>query len=152
MKKILAITAAMLAMTFSSASFAQFAKPDDAAKYRQSSLSVMATHFGRVGGMVAGRIPFDAKAAQENMDIAVNMSKLPWAGFGPGGEGATIKHRSKPEIWKEQAKFKDLSDKMQAEFVKVQAATKTGNLDAIKAAFGPAGASCKACHDVYRAD
>jgi cytochrome c556 len=152
MKKILAITAAMLAMTFSSASFAQFAKPDDAAKYRQSSLSVMATHFGRVGGMVAGRIPFDAKAAQENMDIAVNMSKLPWAGFGPGGEGATIKHRSKPEIWKEQAKFKDLSDKMQAEFIKVQAATKTGNLDAIKAAFGPAGASCKACHDVYRAD
>lgn len=142
----------MIAMTFSSASFAQFAKPDDAAKYRQSSLSVMATHFGRVGGMVAGRIPFDAKAAQENMDIAVNMSKLPWAGFGPGGEGATIKHRSKPEIWKEQAKFKDLSDKMQAEFIKVQAATKTGNLDAIKAAFGPAGASCKACHDVYRAD
>jgi cytochrome c556 len=151
MKKFLLIAATLVATTFSVASHAQFAKPDDAAKYRQSSLSVMATHFGRVGGMVAGRIPFDAKAAQENIDIAVSMSKLPWAGFGPSGEGATLKNRAKPEIWKEQAKFKDLSDKMQAEMLKVQAAAKTGSLDAIKAAFGPTGASCKACHDAFQA-
>ncbi len=151
MKKLLAITAAMLAMTFSSASFAQFAKPDDAAKYRQGALTVMAAHFGRVGGMVAGRIPFDAKVAQENIDIAVAMSKLPWAGFGPSGEGATIKTNVKPDIWKDTAKFKDLSEKMQAELIKVQTAAKTGNLDAIKAAFGGAGASCKACHDAFRA-
>jgi cytochrome c556 len=151
MKKFLILAAALVATTFSAASFAQFAKPDDAAKYRQSSLSVMATHFGRVGGMAAGRIPFDAKAAQENIDIAVSMSKLPWVGFGPSGEGATLKNRAKPEIWKEQAKFKELSEKSQAELVKLQAAVKTGNLDNIKAAFGPAGASCKACHDAYQA-
>lgn len=151
MKKIVLIAAAMLAGSFSAASYAQFAKPDDAAKYRQSALSVMATHNGRVGAMVQGRVPYDAKVAQENIDIAVAMSKLPWAGFGPSGEGATLKNTSKPEIWKEQAKFKDLSDKMQAEMLKVQAAAKTGNLDNIKAAFGPLGASCKACHDVYRA-
>jgi cytochrome c556 len=47
-------------------------------------------------------------------------------------------------------KFKELSDKSQAELVKLQAAVKTGNLDNVKAAFGPAGASCKACHDAYR--
>ena len=64
---------------------------------------------------------------------------------------ADNKTTAKPEIWKEQAKFKDLSDKMQAELVKVQAAAKTNNLDNIKAAFGPLGASCKACHDAYRA-
>jgi cytochrome c556 len=150
MKKFLVLAAAVIATTFSAASYAQFAKPDDAAKYRQSALSVMSTHFGRVGGMVAGRIPFDAKVAQENIDIAVNMSKLPWAGFGPSGEGASIKTTAKPEIWKEQAKFKEMGDKMQAELLKVQAAAKTGNLDAIKAAFGPAGASCKTCHDAYR--
>lgn len=151
MKKLLALAATVLATTFSTASLAQFAKPDDAAKYRQSALSVMATHFGRVGGMVAGRIPFDAKAAQDNIDIAVSMSKLPWAGFGPSGEGATIKANVKADIWKDAAKFKDMSDKMQAELIKVQTAAKTGNLDAIKAAFGPAGASCKTCHDAFRA-
>jgi cytochrome c556 len=150
MKKIVFIASALLVGLFSSHSYAQFAKPDDAAKYRQSALTVMATHFGRVGGMVAGRIPFDAKVAQENIDIAVNMSKLPWAGFGPSGEGATIRNTAKPEIWKEQAKFKDLSEKMQAELIKVQTAAKTGSLDAIKAAFGGAGGSCKACHDAFR--
>jgi cytochrome c556 len=151
MKKIILIAATLVATTFSAASFAQFAKPDDAAKYRQGALQVMGAHFGRVGAMAAGRVPFDAKVAQENIDIAVSMSKLPWAGFGPSGEGATLKTTAKPEIWKEQAKFKDLSDKMAAELLKVQAAAKTGNLDNIKAAFGPAGASCKACHDAFRA-
>ena len=150
MKKLVLIVATIAATTFSVASHAQFAKPDDAAKYRQSALTVMARHFGIVGGMVAGRIPFDAKAAQDNIDIAVTVSKLPWAGFGPSGEGATMKNTAKAEIWKEQAKFKEHSDKMQAELVKVQTAAKTGSLDAIKAAFGGAGGSCKTCHDAFR--
>lgn len=147
MKKVILIAATLLATTFSATAFAQFAKPEDAAKYRQSALSVMGTHFARVGAMVAGRVPYDAKVAQENIDTAVAMSKLPWAGFTGGAESP----KAKAEIWKEQAKFKDLGDKMQAELVKVQAAAKTNNLDNIKAAFGPAGASCKACHDAYRA-
>ncbi len=67
MKKLILVTAALAATTFSTASFAQFAKADDAAKYRQGAFQVMAAHFGRVGAMVAGRVPFDAKAAQENM-------------------------------------------------------------------------------------
>ena len=145
-KLILALTTLFLATMGTTAS-AQFAKPEDAAKYRQSALSVMATHFGRVGAMVNGRIPFDAKVAQENIDIAVNMSKLPWAGFTGGAESP----KAKAEIWKEAAKFKEMGDKMQAEMVKLQAAAKTNNLDNLKAAFGPAAASCKTCHDAYRA-
>lgn len=147
MKKIILIAATLIATTFSASSFAQFAKPEDAAKYRQSALTVMAAHFGRVGAMAAGRVPFDAKVAQENIDVAVAMSKLPWAGFTGGAESG----KAKAEIWKEPAKFKDLGDKMQAELVKVQAAVKTGNLDSVKTAFGAAGASCKACHDAFRA-
>jgi cytochrome c556 len=150
MKKFLVLAATLVATTFSATSYAQFAKPDDAAKYRQSALTVMARHFGVVGGMVAGRIPFDAKVAQENIDTAVFVSKLPWAGFGLSGEGATIKNTAKPEIWKDAAKFKEHSEKMQAELVKVQTAAKTGSLDAIKAAFGGAGGSCKTCHDAFR--
>ena len=34
--------------------------------------------------------------------------------------------------------------------VKLNAAAKTGNIDAIKAAVGEVGKSCKACHDSYR--
>lgn len=151
MKKIILVAATLVATLFSTASFAQFAKPDDATKYRQGALQVMGTHFGRVGAMVAGRVPYDAKVAQENIDIAVAMSKLPWAGFGPSGEGATLKTTAKADIWKDSAKFKELSEKTQAELLKVQAAAKTGNLDNIKTAFGAAGGSCKTCHDAFRA-
>lgn len=76
------------------------------------------------------------------------MSKLPWAAFTEGSEAGDTK--AKPEIWKEPAKFKAGADKLQAEATKLAVAAKTGNLDNLKAAFGPAAETCKACHDAYR--
>ena len=110
----------------------------------------MGTHFGRIGAMVNGRAPFDAKAAQDSAFIVTTISTLPWAGFAANTE--SLKSRAKPEIWKEQAKFKDASDKLVAEATKLEAAAKTGNLDAIKTAFGAVGGSCKACHDAFRTE
>lgn len=141
-----AATLAALTLGAALPAAAQFAKPEDAIKYRQSSLRVMGTHFGRIGAMVNGRIPFDATAAQQNAEIATMMSTLPWQGFGAGTEGG----KAKPEIWKEAAKFKELQDDMGKKVLALNAAAKTGNLDTIKTAFGAAGASCKACHDAYQ--
>ena len=129
---------------------AQFAKPEDAIKYRKASYTVMAAHFGRLGAMANGRMPYDAKMAQENAEIAAAMAKLPWAAFGEGTDKGDT--RAKPEIWKETAKYKEASDKMQAEITKLNTAAKAGNLDALKTAFAPAAASCKACHDSFRKD
>lgn len=81
--------ASLAALTLGTAvpAAAQFAKPEDAIKYRQSALRVMGTHFARIGAMVNGRVPFDAAAAQQNADIATMMSTLPWQGFAAGTEG-----------------------------------------------------------------
>ena len=146
MKTIAALALAAVAATLSAPAAAQFAKAEDAIKYRQGALFVLGQHFGRLGAMVQGKIPFDAKAAQDNAEVVLNMSKLPWAGFGPGTEGG----KAKPAIWKEQAKYKEHADKFEAEAVKLAAAAKTGDLDKLKAAFGPAAATCKACHDDFR--
>jgi cytochrome c556 len=143
----LALTGALVALSLPAA--AQFAKPEDAVKYRQSSLFVMGQHFARIGAMANGRVPFDAKVAADNAEIVAAMAKLPWAAFGPGTDkGAPTK--AKPEIWTEQAKFKDAGDKAMAETTKLAAAAKTGNLDALKAAFAATAGTCKACHDAYR--
>jgi cytochrome c556 len=142
----LAIAAAACAMAAPAS--AQFAKPEDAVKYRQSALFVMAQHFGRIGAMVNGRAPYDAAAAAANAEVVADMAKLPWAGFGPGTD--KISQKAKPEIWTEQAKFKEHSDKLVAETAKLAAAAKTNNLDNLKAAFGPVANTCKACHDAYR--
>lgn len=129
---------------------AQFAKAEDAIKYRKSALSVMATHFGRVAAMANGRMPFDAGAAASNAALAETMSKLPWAGFGDGTDKGDTKAR--PEVWTDKAKFTAASEKMQGEMTKLALVTKGGNLDAIKAQAGATGAACKACHDDFRKD
>jgi len=125
---------------------AQFAKSEDAVKYRQSAMFLQSQHFGRVAAMANGRVPFDAAAAASNAELVATISKLPWAGFAPGTEGG----KAKPEIWKEQAKFKELGDKLQADTEKLAAAAKGGNLDAIKAQVAATGETCKSCHDTYR--
>jgi cytochrome c556 len=149
MKFLATLVLAAAVVTLSAPASAQFAKPEDAIKYRQSALTVMSTHFGRVAAMANGRIPFDAKMASDNAAIAESMSKLPWAAFGEGTDkGATT--RAKPEIWSDNAKFKEASEKMQGEMTKFAAVAKGGNIDAIKAAAGAVGGSCKACHDNFR--
>ena len=110
----------------------------------------MSAHFGRLGAMANGRVPYDSKAATENAELVLALSKLPWAAFGEGTDKGET--RAKPEIWKESAKYKEATEKMQSEIVKLNAAAKVGNLDALKLAFGPAAASCKACHDSFRKD
>mgnify|MGYP000656199298 FL=1 len=129
---------------------AQFAKPEDAVKYRKASFTVMAAHFGRLGAMANGKAPYDAKAAADNAELVATLAKLPWAAFGEGTDKGET--RAKPEIWKDAAKFKEAADKMQTELGKLNVAAKAGNVDALKAAFGPAAASCKACHDNFRKD
>lgn len=147
--KIVAPLALVLAFgSLSVPAFAQFQKPDDAVKYRKAALTVMGTHFSRIGAMANGRAPFDAKAAAESAAIVETMSKLPWEGFVAGTDKGET--RALPKIWTEQAKFTEAAGKLQAETVKLSAAAKTGNLDAVKTAFGAVGQSCKACHDVYR--
>jgi cytochrome c556 len=127
---------------------AQFQKPEDAVKYRKSAMFVMANHFGRIGAMANGRVPFDANAAQVNAEVVATMSKLPFAGFIEGTDKGET--RAKPEIWSEPEKFRAAAQKMQEEVAKLNTAAKTGNLDQIKAAFGEAGKACKACHDSYQ--
>lgn len=148
MKKTFLSALALSAIVLSLPAAAQFAKPEDAIKYRKSALTVTAAHFGRLGAMANGKAPFDAKVASDNADIVVNMSKLPWAAFGEGTDIGDTK--AKPEIWKQGAKFKEHSDKFQAEAVKLAAAAKTGKEDAFKAAFTATAGTCKSCHDDFR--
>lgn len=150
MKKTLAAFAALASLASLPAA-AQFQKPEDAIKYRQSAFTVMANHFGRVAAMAQGRVPFDAKVAADNAAIVATMSRLPLTAFTEGSDKG-MPNRAKPEIWRESAKFNAAGEKMTAEVAKLDAAAKTGNLDSIRAAVGAVGASCKGCHDDFRAE
>lgn len=143
----LALSAA--AVTLAAPASAQFAKPEDALKYRQSVMFVMGQHFGRIGAMANGRAPYDAKAAVDNAEIIADLVKMPWPGFGAGYDKATPT-KAKPEVWAEAAKFREHSEKLQEAAPKLLAAAKTNNLDNLKTAFGNTSQACKGCHDNYR--
>lgn len=138
-----------LAVLAAMPSHAQFRKPEDAVKYRQSVMYVMGTSFyTRLGAMVKDRTPFDAKVAQEHADVVASMAKLPWIAFAPetNGVGRTD---AKPVLWNELPKFRDMADTMQVEVVRLQAAARTGDIDALKSAWRAADRACASCHDAY---
>jgi cytochrome c556 len=148
MKKIMLSLLAISASAISFSASAQFAKPEDAVKYRKAVFSVASAHFGRLGAMAQGRVPFDSKVATENAEIVAAMAKLPWAAFGDGTD--TGDTRAKNEIWTQNAKFKEISDKFQLESAKLVVATKGGKEDAFKSAFNATAGTCKTCHDDFR--
>ena len=140
--------AGLLACAFAVPAAAQFAKPEDAIKYRKANMTLMGTHFGRVAGMANGRIPFDAKAVVDNAEMAAAVTKWQFTGFVDGSDKGDTK--ADPKIWTEKDKFNAAGATLQEAVNKLNAAAKTGNLDAIKAAVGDTGKACKACHDTYR--
>lgn len=150
MKKSIALLAAVAALAALPAA-AQFQKSEDAIKYRQGAFTIMGNHMARIGAMAQGRVPFDAKVAADNAAIVLTVSRLPFGAFGEGTDKG-MPHRAKAEVWKDNAKFKAAAEKMIGEVAKLEAAAKAGNLDGMRSAFGAVGASCKACHDDFRAD
>jgi cytochrome c556 len=149
MKLFACIVAAAALVAIATPASAQFAKPEDAIKYRQSAMFIQGQHMGRIGAMTSGKVPFDAKVAAENAEVVAEISKLPWVGFMPGTDkGGNTK--AKAEIWTDQAKFKETSDKLMAETAKLSASAKAGNPEAIKTAFNATADTCKSCHDNFR--
>lgn len=149
MKKLVLLTLATLAAGLTATAHAQFRTPEAAIKYRQGVMTVQGRAFyGSIGGMVNGRVAFDPKVAAESAELVRLLSALPWQAFGPGTDkGAPTD--AKPAVWSEQAKFKELAERMQAEVAKLATAAKAGNLESLKAAYGPARDTCKACHDAF---
>ena len=142
----LRILAASFALIAASPASAQFQKAEDAIKYRQSTFSVMATHFSRIGAVVKGEVPYNKEDVAKNAAIVATLSALPWQAFGPGTEGGN----ALPGVRPDASKFKAGSEKMQAAVANLNQAAQSGNLESIKKAFSATGQTCKACHDDFK--
>ena len=138
-------TAALLACGQAAA---QFRSTDDAIEYRQGALAVMGHHFGAIGAMANGKVPFDAKAAQANADLVATLARLPWGAFTDGSDKGDTSAR--PEVWSQPDRFKAAAQRLQDATVKLAAAARSGNPDDLKAAFSATAETCKACHDDFR--
>lgn len=109
----------------------------------------MGQQMGRINGQLRADKP-NVQTIQSAAALLNAIDQAPYQGFGPGTE--TLKSRTKPELYRDGPKVRELAERMQAEVTKLDAAAKSGDLAAVRAAFGAVGQSCKACHDQYRTD
>ena len=141
----------LIALALSSAvitgtALAQFAKPENAIKYRKSAFTVMSTHFARIGAVAKGEVPYNKEDVIKNADIVSDMESLPWQGFGPGTEGGD----ALPNVWTDGAKFKANQDKLMTAVAGLNTAAHSGDLEAVKKATAAVGGACKGCHDDFK--
>ena len=129
-------------------STAQFARTEDAIKYRQSVMFLIGQHFGRIAAVVQGREAYDKASLENNAVLVATFAQLPWDAFMvPGSDSGTAMRSA---ALTDQAGFKTAGERSGDEIEKLARVAADGDLDAIRAQFGAVGQSCKACHDAYR--
>jgi cytochrome c556 len=123
-------------------------KPDVLVKQRQSAMVLQGKYFGPMAGMAQGKIPYDAGVVTRNAAFLEVLTKMAWDGFAPGTKGE--KSAALPAVFSEPAKFKEASDRLQAETTKLAQVSKSGDEAAVKAQINAVGKACAACHDDFR--
>lgn len=147
MKARLLTTALLLAVAVPAS--AQFSKPEDAIRYRQSAYVLMGNHMGRINAQLKSDKP-DVAAIQKSAGIIDFASQLPGEGYVPGSDkGGTPPTRAKPEVFTDP-KVKEVGRAMRQEVTKLVEVSKTGDIAAIRTQFQATAKSCDNCHDNYR--
>lgn len=145
-----ALTAMTIMALTTTASFAQDVPA--AVEARQGQFKLMALNVGVLGNMARGNTVYDANQATAAAANLVAVSMLDQSFHWPEGtdEMSIEGTRALPAIWENTA---DFGMKWQAFGAAATGlAAEAGNgLDAMRAALGPVGGTCGACHDAYRA-
>jgi len=148
MQKRFKFAAALLLAGLTASAHAQF-KPEEAIAYRQGIMKAQRWNLVPIALMVQGKTPYDQATLLAKAQRLNALASMTADGFVAGSEaGAPTKAR--PEIWSNAAGFKQAADAFAAETPKLVAAAQSGNMDQIKAAFGPVVKSCDNCHDNFR--
>jgi len=155
MKKILITSAICFSLLGASGVIHAKGPHDKAIEARQAMFKLYSYHVGILSGMAKGKIEYDAAIAAEvakNLDAAANLGQSTFWPAGSDSENSdNAKNRALPEIWETFPAITEKADDLKAATA-VLAANAGNGLDALKAGMGDVGASCKGCHDDYRAE
>ena len=125
---------------------------ENAIKVRQAQMQIYAYNLGVLGAMAKGTLPYDAETATNaanTLNAAAGM-RSPGAWL-PGTDNVAMKGtRALPAIWENGDDVRAKAMTLWEASTDLADAAGMG-LDEMKAAFGPVGAACGACHKAYRA-
>ena len=125
-------------------------KPEIMVKQRQAAMTLQGKYMGPLGGMAAGKVPYNADTVAFNAAMLDALSRMPWDGFAESTKGVAVKTAALPTIWSEPAKFKEAQDNFQSAVQALVKVSRSGDEAAHKAAIGAVGKACGACHQNFR--
>ncbi len=152
MKIVVKTTACLILLTaLSSPALADPA--DDAIDARRGYFQVVKFNAAPLISMAKGEMDYDAKKSQAYADNLQALAKMSTGAMYPPGSDSTAKKgktRALPAIW---SSYPAIAEKSKAwkTAVKELSGTAGGGLDMLRSKIGALGASCKGCHDNYRA-
>jgi cytochrome c556 len=146
LSSLLALLAAGASLFAAAPASAQFARAEDAIKYRQSAFFVMSNQMGRLAAMAQGKVPFDAASAQASARAVDMLAHLPWDAFPAGSNSGAARVKGDP--WKDAEEFNRLQQALKAQTAKL--ATSASSLDSLRAQVGPTSQACRDCHEKFR--
>lgn len=116
---------------------------------RQAMMAVVGHNMGSMVAMIKGQDEFSAQQFMLHASSMNNMFTMLPQPFEPESfEGET---KAKQAIWQNTDDFNQLMSQAAMKTKTLMDASADGDQDAIKAAFGEVGKTCKGCHKTYRA-
>lgn len=128
----------------------QASEVEDAIEYRQGVFTALKWNLMPMGAMVKGEMPYDQAEFTMRAERLAALSPMALEGFVEGSDGG--ESEAKPEVWTEMDKFSAGFDTMHSSATALVEASRSGDLDKIRPAFGEVAKSCKGCHDNFRED
>ena len=123
-------------------------KPELLVKQRQSVMTLQGKYFGPLAAMAQGKAPYNADIVRRNAGFLDNLSRMPWDTFDPSTK--EVKSNALPEVFTDQAKFKESASRLEQETHKLYEVSQSGDESAVKAQIGAVGKACGGCHDSFR--
>ncbi|CAB5082942.1 hypothetical protein D3OALGA1CA_2962 [Olavius algarvensis associated proteobacterium Delta 3] len=128
---------------------AQFSKPEDAIRYRQSVMVLIVHHFKQMGAVVQGKANYDKASFEDHTKLVHTLSTMPWEAF-MTPDSDTGKTDLEPSALKNKDEFMRAAKDFENATKNLDLAAASGNLGSIKTEFGTTAQSCKACHSRFR--
>lgn len=150
---IAGLTSAVLAI--SAVAFAADGPHDNAIKARQAMFQSYSFNIGILGAMAKEKRPYDAEVAIEaanNLSAAANFGQSQmWPQGSDNKTEGNARTRALPVIWETFPAITEKADALKTAVAALVPVAGNG-LGALQGAMGDLGASCKGCHDDYRAE
>ena len=142
----LALAAAAAVMLPTSVA-AQDADPTPETEYRAALMVSLQNHMRALGALVAGDVDFDGHL-QYHASAVLGIATMAGDAFpeGTGGVGS----RSSDSIWENWDTFMEKLKAFQDGAAALDAAARSGDMDAVNEARGAVGGSCRGCHTDFR--